>query len=131
MGTGPFSCSALNYHYLTRLDTPVRQRADPTTSHASEQSPSILLTEALLPNDRRYYLPDFTAAKRKEIDGLLKRGTRRVVLKDEIPDGTNALGALRTDKSQTPQLGTSFKKHTTYYKAIRIRKGHVGPRRTV
>ena len=44
----------------------------------------VYLTEILHPADPRRNCPQFLAAKRKEIEGLQKRGTQKVVLKEEV-----------------------------------------------
>jgi hypothetical protein len=50
---------------------------------------SLHLTEVLTPGDPREIL--FGDAKRAEIKGLLKRGTWKVVMRDEMPGGANLM----------------------------------------
>jgi Reverse transcriptase (RNA-dependent DNA polymerase) len=42
--------------------------------------------------DPRASSPEFTAAKKKEIAGLIEKGTWRVVVRSELPDGANVMG---------------------------------------
>jgi Reverse transcriptase (RNA-dependent DNA polymerase) len=50
------------------------------------------VTEVLSPNDQRSNDPKMNQAKKREIKGLLERGTFRIILKSEIPQGANVLG---------------------------------------
>ena len=49
------------------------------------------VTETLTPMDPRKDSPEFIAAKKKEIEGLLKKGTWKVVLQEEVPKDANVL----------------------------------------
>lgn len=84
------------------------------------ETPRILLTELLKPNDPRGYSPEFVAAKKKEMDGLLRRGTWKVVLRDEVPSGANILGgrfvmSIKDTETDEP-----------VYKARYVVQGHRG-----
>lgn len=58
----------------------------------TDRPPGIYLTEVLEPGDGRETLPEFNAAKAKELEGLAHRGVFEVVLKDDIPSNANILG---------------------------------------
>ena len=49
------------------------------------------ITEVIYPEDPR--TDKFGPAKKKELEGLIKRGTWKVVLKEEVPDDANILGS--------------------------------------
>ena len=57
---------------------------------APKPSPNIYLTEVIHPSDPR--AAKFDSAKKKEIEGLIKRGTWKIVLRDEAPKNANILG---------------------------------------
>lgn len=57
------------------------------------QVPEILITEVLHSIDSRCRLPGFEATRRKEIEDILAKETWRVVLRDEVPNEANILGA--------------------------------------
>jgi hypothetical protein len=61
-----------------------------TEGMESAPSLSIHVTEVVHPGDPRE--KDFWTAKRKEIDDLIKRGTWKVILKDEMPKNANLMG---------------------------------------
>jgi Reverse transcriptase (RNA-dependent DNA polymerase) len=63
-----------------------------TGTDAKEQSPpfQMHLSEVIETSDPRIAL--FGAAKQKEIQGLIERGTWKVVLKDEMPEYPNIMG---------------------------------------
>ena len=65
-------------HYQT---APFRIRKASTAPHY------VLLTECIHPNDPR--AKQFDKEKRKEMEGLIERGTWKVVLHDEVPDNVN------------------------------------------
>ena len=46
----------------------------------------IFITEILHPADPRSRSPEFQAAKKKEIEGLVKRGTWKIVVEDDVPN---------------------------------------------
>lgn len=54
--------------------------------------PQVFLTEVLHPRDSRGRSSQFEEAKLKEIEGLVKRGTYEVVLKEDVPVDANILG---------------------------------------
>ena len=68
-------------HYQTRI---FRSPLAPKTPFSS------FITEEIKQRDPR--ARKFSAAKRKEIEGLIKRGTWKIVAKDEVPDNANVLG---------------------------------------
>lgn len=51
----------------------------------------MLVTEIIRPGDPRWNSPEFLKAKKKEIKGLIEKGTRKVVLKEDIPKDANVL----------------------------------------
>jgi hypothetical protein len=57
-----------------------------------QRSQTTHITEINLPGDDRMHDPRMKAAKKKKIDGLVARGTSRVVLRDQIPRDANKLG---------------------------------------
>jgi hypothetical protein len=63
-----------------------------TSTGAKEKSPpfQVHLSEVIGPSDPRAAL--FDAEKQKEIQGLIERGTWKVVLKDEMPENPNIMG---------------------------------------
>jgi hypothetical protein len=62
------------------------------TENISKHIYSTNITEIIDKKDPRAHDPRMEAAKRKKIQGLLKRGTFKYILKREIPDGANVLG---------------------------------------
>jgi hypothetical protein len=62
-----------------------------TSTDAKEKLPpfQMLLSEVIGPSDPRAAL--FDAAKQKEIQRLIERGTWKVVLKDEMPENPNIM----------------------------------------
>ena len=50
------------------------------------------LTEVIKSEDPRSKDPRFDKAKRKEINGLIERGTWKIVAKDEVPGNANVMG---------------------------------------
>ena len=69
------------FHYQTRI---FRSPLAPKAPFSS------FITEEIKSNDPR--ASQFSAAKRKEIEGLIKRGTWKIVKKDEVPQNANVLG---------------------------------------
>jgi hypothetical protein len=63
-----------------------------TSTDAKEKSPpfQVHLSEVIRSSDPRAAL--FDAAKQKEIQGLIERGTRKVFLKNEMPENPNIIG---------------------------------------
>lgn len=55
------------------------------------ESHNVHLSETLHPRDPRAYSQQFITAKKKEIQGLIDRGTWKVVLKEEVPKDANVL----------------------------------------
>ena len=49
------------------------------------------VTDVISPNDPRADDPKMMTAKRKEVQGLLERGTFNVLLRSNIPRGANKL----------------------------------------
>lgn len=87
----------------------------PTTRSRSRnnEAPRILITEVLHPRDPRCALPGFSAAKKSEIEGLIKKGTWSLVLRDEIPNNANILGArfvltLKDMEKEQPKFKARF-----------------------
>ena len=50
------------------------------------------LSENLTPKDPRRFALRFRAAKEKEIEGLARRGTWRVVCAEDLPEKANVMG---------------------------------------
>ena len=50
------------------------------------------LTEVIKSEDPRNKDPRFDEVKRKEINGLIERGTWKIVAKDEVPENANVMG---------------------------------------
>ena len=62
--------------------------------YASEPTPDdCYVTEVIHENDPRSHTPEMEAAKMREVRDLLKRGTFKVILKEELPHNANALPA--------------------------------------
>jgi hypothetical protein len=63
-----------------------------TSTDAKEKSPpfQVHLSDVIEPSDPRATL--FDAAKQKKVQGLIERGMRKVVLKDEMPENPNIMG---------------------------------------
>lgn len=57
----------------------------------SSQIFNVRITEILTPSDPRTQSEEVKAAKRKELNGLIRRGTWKVVLHDEVPDKANVM----------------------------------------
>lgn len=57
----------------------------------SRPLPQVFLTEVLSIRDPRSNSPEFMAAKQREIEGLVKRGTFEVVFKEAAPKGANIM----------------------------------------
>lgn len=51
----------------------------------------VLIQEIIHPSDPRSRSPDANAARKKEIDGLVRKGTWKVVIKEEVPPDANVL----------------------------------------
>jgi Reverse transcriptase (RNA-dependent DNA polymerase) len=89
----PFSCAQLKHYRSAATSTAEGTRfLKHVTENISKNSYSTNITEIIDKKDPRTHDPRMEAAKRKEIQGLLKRGTFKVILKSEIPDGANVLG---------------------------------------
>ena len=86
--TGPrsFNISQLRPAPLTRL-----QSMDEILTADNIGPPRILYTETLPFNDHRAHSPEFEEAKRKELEGLIERGTFRIVLEEELPPNPNII----------------------------------------
>ena len=88
-----FSAFHIKPYYRPDADTSeiLFQQLKPFKSGNAPAPPpcDILLTEVVSPKDPR--ASQFADAKRKEIQGLIDRGTWKVVLKDELPDDANIL----------------------------------------
>lgn len=52
----------------------------------------VYLTKVLKPWDPRCNLPQFSAARRKEVDVLESKETLEVVLREDVPKNANVLG---------------------------------------
>jgi hypothetical protein len=63
------------------------------SSKLRQNTTRIHVTETIQPDDPRARDPKMLAAKRKEIEGLLNRGTFRIVLRSDIPQHANKLSA--------------------------------------
>jgi hypothetical protein len=63
-----------------------------TRTDAKEKSPpfQVHMSEVIGPSDPRVAL--FDAAKQKEIQGLIERGTYKVVLKGKMPENSSIMG---------------------------------------
>lgn len=85
----------------------------------SHHSPRVFLTEILKPWDVRSNKPQFTEAKKREILGLLDKGTFSVVLTEEVPPTANVLGG---------RFVLSIKNKGTQHEAFKARfvvQGHL------
>jgi len=73
-------------------DTLFAQLNDAVRQYRSQSDDdNVMLTEVISGSDPRANSPEMTAAKRKEIKGLLDRGTFKVVLREEIDPDANVL----------------------------------------
>jgi hypothetical protein len=89
----PFSCAQLKHYRSAATSTAESTRfLKQVTENISNHIYSTNITEIIDKKDPRAHDPRMEAAKRKEIQWLLKRGTFKVILKSEIPDGANVLG---------------------------------------
>jgi hypothetical protein len=61
-------------------------------SHSPDGYFQINITEVLTPKDSRRFDPRFRHAKEKELEGLARRGTWRVVCTEDLPDNANIMG---------------------------------------
>ena len=77
--------------YLTADEASTSFFQDLREALTSAYSQHTFLTEVISPTDPRAYSPQMTAAKRKEIMSLMRRGTFKVILKEEIPPDGNVL----------------------------------------
>lgn len=59
----------------------------------TDQPPGTFPTEILERGYPRSNLPEFKAAKVKELEGLIQRGVFEIVLKDKVPEHSNILGS--------------------------------------
>lgn len=77
-------------HYFETLHSCMKQFVSKKArKHVSEGE--VLITEVLHPADPRCMSEEAKAAKKKEIEGLIRRNTWKVVLKEEVPEGSNVL----------------------------------------
>jgi hypothetical protein len=103
--TKPFSVTAVKpYPHVPAPHDPLMHRlrtllSPPLPSDLSSRHHTaipgdfqIRLTEVLTPMDPRRNHSDFRLAKEKEIEGLAKRGTFRVVCAEDLPDNANIMG---------------------------------------
>lgn len=87
--------------------------------HHRESSPlQIHITEVLKPRDPRCSSPEATKAKQKEIAELIKRGTWKIVLMEDIPKNSNVMNgrfvmAIKDIETDKP-----------FYKARFVVQGH-------
>lgn len=51
------------------------------------------MTEIISKNEERATAPEMIAAIKQEVNDLLRRGTFKVILREELPDGANAITA--------------------------------------
>jgi hypothetical protein len=85
------------------------------------------VTEVLSPNDQRSNDPKMNQAKKREIKGLLERGTFRIILKSEIPQGANVLGGALCARDQRCRNGTRSMEGTVCdTRSPRSREGNYG-----
>jgi hypothetical protein len=84
-----------------------------TSTDAKEKSPSfqVHLSEMIGPSDPRAVL--FDAAKQKEIQGLIERGTWKVILKVEMSENPNIMGGRL--EVTIKDSGTSKKRYKARY----------------
>lgn len=112
-------------HAVERLHdqvTPFRSPpAVPTSSTTPPTIPShgIMITEVIPFGDKRNNDTRFLPAKRKELEGLLKRGTWKVVCSEDIPPDANVIGGrfvlcIKNAETKEP-----------LYKARFIAQGHM------
>ena len=77
---------------------------------ASPPENEFYLTEVLSTRDPRSYSKQMTEAKRQEISNLLKRGTFKVILKEDVPKDANVLpGRFVLSIKSTEDGETKFK----------------------
>lgn len=96
----------------------VTQTGDKGKGGDSTDTPRILITEVLTPRDVRGDSSEFTAAKKREIEGLISRGTWKLVLRDDVPKNANILGGrfvLTIKDAETDK---------PIFKAIYVVQGH-------
>lgn len=77
-----------------------------------------MITEILHPSDPRSCGPDAARAKKKEIEGLLKRGTWKIVAKDDTPPDANVLNRRFVITIKDTETNTPI------YKARCVVQGH-------
>ena len=100
----PFSITSVKPHHTPRELSNIFMSTTHAVLHSLLQasplsSPSLSrtnygvgLTEILTPKDPRRFDPRFRAAKEKEIEGLARRGTWRVVCAEDLPEKANVMG---------------------------------------
>ena len=84
----------------------------------NEGGPGTFITEVLHPSDPRNDSSEASTAKRKEIESLVKRETWKVVIREEVPKGSNIINgrfvmAIKDTETNKP-----------YFKARFVAQGH-------
>ena len=72
-------------YHATRQFKPTKKKSLP------EKRNQLLRTEVLSLNDTRYKIPKAEQAEEREISSLVRRGTRQIVPKDEVPGSINII----------------------------------------
>lgn len=85
----------------------------------NSKTPEAWITEVLHPRDPRNNCTDADKAKRKEIEALVKRGTWKIVFKDEVPQDANVIRGrfvmyIKDTETDKP-----------YFKARFVAQGHL------
>lgn len=78
--------------YIKQIHHMMKQfKSTSQKEYSTNKDPKILITEILHPRDPRVKSSEATAAKKKEIESLIKRGTWTVVVEEDIPDDANIM----------------------------------------
>ena len=81
------------------------------STKAPKPLPNIYITEVIHTSDPR--ATQFNSAKKKEIEGIIKHGTWKIVMRDEVPKNVNILGgrfvlAIKNSKSDKEVWKASY-----------------------
>jgi len=79
-----FTPDTLAHSFMMELDEHLRQ-------FGSREEQNVFLTEIIDRKDSRATSPEMTAAKQAEVRDLLRRGTFKVILREDVPSDANVL----------------------------------------
>ena len=103
---------------MKNLYTSTKQFRSTLVKKISNGKQEILITEVLHPKDSRNLSEDALQAKRKEIESLIERGTWKVVLREEIPEGSNIINGRFVMSIKDVET------NKPYFKARFVAQGH-------